>query len=79
MDRLDPATKVSFAAACAQSQIPWHLAFSELNDQDEPNTLITILECAWWDALGRKKMSDDEVRVNLDRCMALIPKEDEGP
>jgi uncharacterized protein YjaG (DUF416 family) len=79
LDQLDPTAKVSFAAACAQRQMPNYLAFSEKTGQGEPHTLITILECAWWDALGRKKMSDDEVRVNLDRCMALIPKEDEVP
>jgi len=78
LDQLDPVAKVSFAAACAERQIPGYIVFSNQTGRGDPDALIAILERVWRDALGRK-MTDDEVLLELDRCMALIPKEDEAP
>lgn len=78
LDRLNPWAKVTFAAACAERQIPGYVAFSRQTGSGDPGLLITILERVWQDALGRK-MSNEELLLELDRCMTLIPREDEGP
>jgi uncharacterized protein YjaG (DUF416 family) len=78
LDQLDPAAKVSFAAACAQRQIPGYITFSKQTGRGNSDALIAILERVWLDALGSKR-SDDEVLLDLERCMALLPNEDDGP
>lgn len=78
LDQLEPRAKVAFAAACAERQIPGYIVFSQQTGRGDPHSLIDILERVWRDGLG-DKMSEDEVQRELDRCMALIPQENEGP
>jgi uncharacterized protein YjaG (DUF416 family) len=78
LDQLYPAAKVAFAAACAQRQLPCYIIFSNQTGRGDSDTLSAILERVWLDALG-SKMSDEEALLELDRCMALIPEEDEEP
>ena len=77
LDQLDPRSKAAFAAACAERQMPGYIVFSEQTRRGDPATLISILERVWRD-LGGDQMPDDEIHRELDRCMELIPQEDEG-
>jgi uncharacterized protein YjaG (DUF416 family) len=78
LDRLDPRAKVAFAAACAERQIPGYMAFSQQTGRGDPYALIDILEHVWRDGRG-DPMSADADQIELLRCMALIPRDDEGP
>jgi uncharacterized protein YjaG (DUF416 family) len=78
LDELDPSAKTAFAAACAERQMPGYIAFSNQTGRGDPDALIAILEDIWQDVLGNK-MPEDELQKNLNRCLTLIPHEDEVP
>lgn len=70
--------RVAFAAACAERLFPAYEAFSELAGRGDARALGDMLARIWRDLLGQK-MDPDELQANVDRCMALIPGEDEEP
>ncbi len=75
---LTPALRVAFAAACAERQLPAYWAFHARTQRGDPQALADILDRLWRDLAG-DQMSSSQIAAALQRCMALIPREDEGP
>lgn len=75
---LTPALRVAFAAACAERQLPAYRAFHARTRRGRPQALAEILDRLWRDLAG-DQMSSSQIAAALQRCMALIPREDEGP
>ena len=72
------ASRVAFAAACAERLFPAYEAFSELAGRGDARALGDMLSRVWEDLLGRK-MDPNELQADIECCMDLIPGEDEEP
>src|SRR6266850_5651318 len=72
LQRLSPALRVAFAAACAERQMPAYRSFSNKHRVENPDTLDRALDDAW---LSPSKRGMEPQR-QLDESMALIPQED---
>jgi hypothetical protein len=78
LERLPAQHRAAFAAACAERLLPAYTAFSARTGRGDPATLTRLLERLWADLAG-DQMTDNEVEVEIDTCMPLIPQEDDGP
>jgi len=72
LQRLSPALRVAFAAACAERQMPAYRSFANKHRVENPDTLDRALDDAW---LSPSKRGMEPQR-QLDESMALIPQED---
>lgn len=78
LERISVPARASFAAACGQRQMHGYLSFFAHTGRGDPEELAQILERIWRRIGGDQKV-EPELQVDLERCMALIPKEDDGP
>ena len=69
--------RATFAALCAERLLPAYILFGEQIDACDSRALIAILQRIW-QYLEGNEMSAEELQTNLDTCIDLIPKEDEG-
>lgn len=73
LQRLRPALRVAFAAACAERQMAAYWPFANRHYGTACEALGHALEDAW---LKPAKTGDTELQQQLETCMALIPQED---
>jgi len=78
LNGLAPRSRVAFAAACAERLLPAYEAFTELAGRGDARALGDMLARIWKNLLGQK-MGPNELQADIDRCMELIPGEDEEP
>lgn len=64
-----------FAACCAERQLYGYQVFHNKTKRGDPLALGDILNKLWNDLSG-EELHRAELQCLLDRCMALIPKED---
>ena len=76
LERMPNRLRVAFAAACAQRQVPNYVRFTKAAGQGSPDVLIGALGCLWDDLLGRK-VTENELRRQLDACMSVLPDEED--
>ena len=75
---LPPPYRVAFAAACAERLFPAYVTFCERAGRGDPGGLAEMLRSVWTDLLGDKP-DPARLRDELNRCMALIPGDDDEP
>lgn len=78
LGRVGRNSRVAFAAACAERLFPSYEAFCRAAGRGDRDTLAGILERIWRHLLG-DKMTDEQLRTALRRCMDLVPGEDDEP
>lgn len=78
LGRLGNDSRVAFAAACAERLLPAYKEFCRRAGRGSRDALAGILEKVWLHLQG-DKMSTEQIRAELDRCMSFIPGEDEEP
>jgi uncharacterized protein YjaG (DUF416 family) len=76
LERMPNRLRVAFAAACAQRQVPNYIRFTKAAGQGSPDVLIGALGCLWDDLLGGK-VTENELRRQLDACMSMLPDKDD--
>jgi uncharacterized protein DUF416 len=76
LERLSPQLRAAFAAACAQRLLPAYAHFTQRTGREDPNELGWMLE-RLWDDLEGDPMSAEEVQQSIDRCLSLIPEEED--
>lgn len=75
LEGLAPSLRVAFAAACAERLLPAYLAYSGRYETGSPDTLRAALDATWRVALGGAL--DCDANAEFERCVALIPGDDE--
>lgn len=78
LERLPQQYRATFAAACAERLMPAYDTFSNRTGRGKSKALSDIL-ARLWDDLAGHVMTDAELRSEIETCMSLIPREDEGP
>ena len=78
LNRLPVWKRVAFAAACAERLRPAYLSFSSRMARGSPREFEEILNCLWSDLDG-SNTPGDEAEASIERCMSLIPREDDEP
>lgn len=78
IEQLPGQLRPAFAAACAERLLPSYSKFSKRTGRGDPNKLSTPLG-RLWDDLSGSLMSDAEIDSEIETCMALVPREDQGP
>lgn len=73
-----PRSRTAFAAACAERLFPAYVAFSKTAGRGDAQTIGELLERIWRRLAG-EPIDDTGLQADLDRCMALVPGEDEEP
>lgn len=73
LERLPRPLRVAFAAACAERQMPAYRAFVSEHHIEKSDALDQALHDAWENPTKRDRM---ELQQQLQKCMALIPRED---
>jgi uncharacterized protein YjaG (DUF416 family) len=76
--RMEGASRAAFAAACAERLFPAYAEFCERAGRGNRDALAGILERVWRHLFG-DPMSSEQVRAERDRCVALVPGEDDEP
>ena len=75
LSRLPPASRVMFAASCAERLRPLYRRYQEVSDQANPDQFDAALDAAWAAAFGampREALSDWQVVAE-----GLVPDEDD--
>jgi len=70
--------RTAFAAACAERLLPAYEEYCRQTGRGDPTVLAGILDRVWAALLGAE-MSAEQIRGEIDRCMPLIPEEDDEP
>lgn len=78
IEQLPNPLGAAFAAACAERMLPAYHKFSARSNRGDPRILEQILTRLWRDLHG-EQMSEAETEAQIDACMELIPREDDGP
>jgi uncharacterized protein YjaG (DUF416 family) len=78
IEELPRPDRAAFAAACAERLLPAYHKFSARSNRGDPHIVEQILTRLWTDLSG-ESMSDAETEAQIDACMELIPREDDGP
>lgn len=78
LGRVGRNSRIAFAAACAERLFPAYDNFCRRAGRGDRDALAGILKRVWQHLLG-DKMSGEQVRADLQRCMELIPGEDDEP
>ena len=68
--------RVAFAVLCAERQLPNYIRFSERSGLGNPNVLKEALASIWEDLQGQP-LATAQLETILERCMALIPSDEE--
>lgn len=76
--RLPAESRVTFSAACAERLAPAYVEYSQRTSRGDATTLLQILARLWSD-LESGTSDAARLRGDLDRCMSLIPRADNGP
>ena len=76
--RVSLKRRVAFAASCAERLFPAYAEFCCRAARGDRAALADVLQQVWQHLLD-DKMSVDQVRLALSRCMALIPGEKDAP
>ena len=77
LHRLPPRLRVAFALLPAIRLLPAYRRYHERTGQGDPDALRALVEGLWQD-LGTGEMGAADLQGGLDRCMALMPEEEEG-
>lgn len=77
LDRLPSRLRVVFALLCALRLLPVYQRFHSRTGRGDPAALAAMVEKLWADCIGRT-MVDDEAKEYSERCLELIPSDDEG-
>lgn len=77
LERCLPQLRVAFACACAERLIPAYVVFDGRTGGAGAGILRSVMTELWRD-LERGGMSEDDIEASLERCMALLPDEEEG-
>ena len=75
LSRLTPATRVMFAASCAERLRPLYGRYQEVSDEANPDQLDAALEAAWGAASGA--MPRDALSAWQVVAEGLVPDEDD--
>lgn len=75
LKQLPNQSRVAFAAACAERQLPNYANFSKVTGPGDPSLLARILNRIWEDIEGNSA-TDDELQKKLTLCMALLPNDE---
>ena len=75
LSRLPPASRVMFAASCAERLRPLYRRYQEVSDDAHPDQLDVALEAAWGAALGA--MHREDLSAWQDVAEGLVPDEDD--
>lgn len=78
LDRMGRRLRAAFAACCAERQLPAYVSFFRQTGRGEPAALREILEQVWR-ALEGTEIAVRDLEDQIERCMSLIPKEDDRP
>ena len=78
LEHLPRALCAVFAAACAERLFPAYVLFEKQSGRGNSKDLSVILERLWSDLQGNSMTSRD-MDASIEKCMSLIPREDEGP
>jgi uncharacterized protein YjaG (DUF416 family) len=78
LEHLPGTRRAVFAAACAERLFPAYVLFEKQSGRGNSKDLSVILERLWGDLQGNSMTSRD-MDASIERCMSLIPREDEGP
>lgn len=77
LEQLATPLRAAFALLCALRILPRYRRFHSATGRGDPVALEAIAERLWED-LGGDKMSDDELKRAAERCLALVPSEEDG-
>jgi uncharacterized protein YjaG (DUF416 family) len=77
LKQLPTPLRVGFALLCALRILPRYRRFHSVTGRGDPVALEAIVERLWKDLCG-DKMSDDELKRTAERCLALVPSEEDG-
>jgi uncharacterized protein YjaG (DUF416 family) len=77
LNELPDELRAAFAASCAERLLPAYAKFAARTGRGEAAALTAILTRLWHD-LGGNPMTDSERQAQIDACMKLIPREDDG-
>jgi uncharacterized protein YjaG (DUF416 family) len=78
IEQLPNPLRGAFAAACAERLLPAYHKFLARSNRGDPCILEQILTRLWKDLSG-EPMSEAETEAQIDACVELIPREDDGP
>jgi len=78
IEQLPAQVRAAFAAACTERMLPAYARFSAKTNRGDPRILEQILTRLWKDLAG-EPMSDGDLEAQIETCMELIPREDDGP
>ena len=76
--RLPRKHRAAFAAACAERLFPAYVRFAHEARRGDPEALRTALNLLWDDLAGNP-VSELTLRASAEKCLALVPREDEEP
>lgn len=77
LDRIVPQLRCAFAAACAERIRPAFDLYVDRADLEKTDVLEVALDVSW-KALKDQRFVRSEVESLLEKCMDLLPHEDEG-
>lgn len=77
LERLPSRLRVVFALLCALRLLPAYKRFNSHTGRGDPAALDVMVQKLWSDCL-EGTMEDDEVKAGAERCLELVPSEDEG-
>jgi uncharacterized protein YjaG (DUF416 family) len=78
LDRLPMPRRLIFAATCAERLLPAYFTAWDLTGKGDPEMLARSLARPWDDIAG-EPMTENEVQVNIDICMDLVPQDYHEP
>jgi uncharacterized protein YjaG (DUF416 family) len=78
LEKMPPIFRTLFAAAAAERLSQAYLRYAHLTGRGNPEVLAEALNRLWSDIEGQRANSE-RPEETLQRVMALIPKEDNGP
>jgi len=78
IEQLPRGLRAAFGAACAQRLRTAYAAYCARTGRGDLRAIDAILLRLWSD-LTASTMSDAEVAEQIEACMELIPREDDGP
>lgn len=77
LGRLPARLQVVFALLCAFRLLPAYRRFHARTGRGDPRALVEMVEALWADCVART-MGEDQAAERAEKCLQLIPSEDEG-
>jgi len=78
LERLQPNSRVAFAAACAERLLQTSYSLSKSAHNEDPRELRHILNRLWLDVEG-DRMSDSEVEDAIAKCLLTVEELESEP